>query len=781
MIDQEMADVYYGSLLHDLGKLVQRADINSKRASHQTFGADFLAQYTDNQNIIDALRYHHNQFGTKNTNLRTAKVADNAPVYLTYIGDNIAAGTDRRYEEELQSGWDSKTPMSDIFNRFSLKLGKRYLPASSLDEEDFTKMEPLNSRLDFTQAEYAKILETFKAGIMSVKLTPEYVDSVLNLVEGAMSQIPSDTASNGEPDISLYDHMKLTAAFACSAKQYLDQLGIDDYKTEILKHADKFYERPSYLMVGYRFEGSEDFINSITSKGAYKQLKSRAFYVEMLVRNFLDDLLDRLNLTGANILYQNSHDGLLVVGNTTQNVQGIKQAQKELNDFLTKKFGTKLYMAIGFVEFSSNQVKVRFTKTSEEAAAEYKRVGQNYAWIFDNIEKQINVNSLQRYQKADLLQLNKQGKRQGRECAVCHSVSDLLPDENKCVLCDTLENFSKSIQNEEYFLVNQDPSGLQLGEHTYLHTTTEDEIKDQTISGRVYAKNSFKSGYNQATHIWVSDYSESENNDFTSYADREWTEKDAHTVGIRRLGSLMIDIDDLRAKFLTGFYPQDEGKYTTISRFAEFSRRLDLFFKLYLNQFAEDSEYHLSIIYSQGDKVFILGAWDDLLDFAQILHDEFAKWTDGKLTFSAGLGMFNPSTPINIISRETNELLNAAKLEGKDRIALFAKDNILTFSDYRDDILYGKLVTIQEFFDHENQRGKAFIYKLISLIRERDEQDRISFARLAYFLSRLESESENKQAFKTFKEKLIEWFDDELEIKQAELALMLYVYSIREE
>lgn len=30
MIDQEMADVYYGSLLHDLGKLVQRADINSR-------------------------------------------------------------------------------------------------------------------------------------------------------------------------------------------------------------------------------------------------------------------------------------------------------------------------------------------------------------------------------------------------------------------------------------------------------------------------------------------------------------------------------------------------------------------------------------------------------------------------------------------------------------------------------------------------------------------------------------------------------------------------------
>ncbi|MGZ1140868.1 hypothetical protein ACXO1G_09585, partial [Lactobacillus delbrueckii subsp. bulgaricus] len=63
----------------------------------------------------------------------------------------------------------------------------------------------------------------------------------------------------------------------------------------------------------------------------------------------------------------------------------------------------------------------------------------------------------------------------------------------------------------------------------------------------------------------------------------------------------------------------------------------------------------------------------------------------------------------------------------------------MTFDEYKNDIVMGKQRIIQEFFDGESERGKAFIYKLLSLIRERE--DRISFARLAYFLTRLEDAS----------------------------------------
>ena len=135
--------------------------------------------------------------------------------------------------------------------------------------------------------------------------------------------------------------------------------------------------------------------------------------------------------------------------------------------------------------------------------------------------------------------------------------------------------------------------------------------------------------------------------------------------------------------------------------------------------------------------------------------------------------------PINIIARQSKELHRAAKLAGKDRIALFSKENVLTFDEYEKDILEGKLRIIADFFDNESERGKVFIYKLLDLIRER--QDRISFARLAYYLTRLEEASSNKENFRKFKQRIMTWFSDDKEISQVELALTLYVYSIREE
>ncbi len=778
-MDKKMVETFYGSFLHDIGKAIQRQE-SGVRKNHQTLGSEFIKDYTDDEQIIDALYYHHNQWEEKPTNLRNAAIPADSAAYLTYIGDNIAAGTDRRYEEGGTRKWDHKIALSDIFNRFGDQQGKRCLHPTEMRPDLVSDMDPLavNEKEKFTPERYQRVVSLFKAGMQKVELTEDYIPSVMNLVEETMGQIPSDTAEDGEPDISLYDHMKLSAAFACAIKQYLDYHNDHDYQETLFGNGKssyrekKFYKEKAFLLVGYEFAGTDDFINTITSKGAYKQLRSRAFYVEMLTRWFLDRLLAEMDLTEANILYQNSHDGLFFVGNTGRNVQIIQKAQKRFNEFLLKNFGSKLYLALGTAEFSAADIKAGNSKLEE-----YQRVAKNYAELFKDLDSWIDRDLDQRYDMATLKRLNAFGKKSGRECAVCHSVMNMLPDENKCVLCGKLENFSQDIQKEKYFVVNDDSHGLPLDDEHYLHTVSEEEVQDQELSGKVYTKNSYASGKQQATHIWVSDFSRAPRNSFSYFSDREWRAEEELPTGIKRLGSLMFDFDDLHAKFLTGFYPQEGGKFTTISRFAELSRRIDLFFKLYLNQFAED--YHLSIIYSQGDDAFVLGAWDDLLDFAQDIRDTFVKWTDHKMTLSAAIGLFPDSMPINIIARQSKELLRAAKLAGKDRIALFSKENVLTFDEYEKDILEGKLRIIADFFDNESERGKVFIYKLLDLIRER--QDRISFARLAYYLTRLEEASSNKENFRKFKQRIMTWFSDDKEISQVELALTLYVYSIREE
>lgn len=756
-MEERMVNQFYGSLLHDIGKAVQRAE--NVRKKHQIVGADLLEKFDANREITRSLRYHH-------INYMSSSLPKDSLSYITYIADNIASGTDRRSEnDENGRKWNSKTPLQDIFNRFGNEPSKRYIAPSELRPNVVDKILPSKVMHDYTPGEYSRGVSYFAEGLSAIEFTEEYAPSVLNLVEATMSFMPSSTNMLEVADISLYDHMKLTAAYACSILQYAEEKGIADYEKTFKNGANSFYKKKSFMLIGFRLEGVQDFIYTITSKGAHKQLRSRAFYVEMMSQWFVDSFLKKSGLTRANVLYSDTEHGYIIVGNTNDNRNIIVEAQKEFNEFLLENFGVKLYMAVGTAGFSASQVMM------ENSSDEYTNIFREIDFILDK-------NSKNRYQASEILKLNKAGKKDGRECAICHSTGNMVDDQNKCELCEKLENFSTNIQKQEFFVINDDSNGLPVSKNAYLSTVTEDEVKKGEVQGRIYAKNRLDTGHMQETHIWVGDYSMT--NDYNSYAKRKWTkDENGNSIGIKRLGALMIDVDDLYAGFLSGFKIQGEGKYTTMSRYATLSRRLQSFFKLYLNNFAEDKE--LSIIYSEGDDVFAIGAWDDILDFVQDVYDYFKKWTDGKMTFSAGVALVESKTPINVIARETKALLDKAKLSGKDRITLFSEDNVFTFNEYIQDIVFDKLSVIREFFENEQDHGKAFAYKLLDLIRNRSEKDRISFARIAYYLARLEETSQNKDGFGKFKRLMIDWFNDNDEIKRAEMALMLYIYEIRED
>ena len=106
---------------------------------------------------------------------------------------------------------------------------------------------------------------------------------------------------------------------------------------------------------------------------------------------------------------------------------------------------------------------------------------------------------------------------------------------------------------------------------------------------------------------------------------------------------------------------------------------MSLFFKFFINQIAE--EFAVSIIYSGGDDVFAIGAWDDVIEFTVALREEFLYLTNEKLTLSAGIGMYHEKTPINILARQTGELEEAAKNSGKDAICLFDPSNTFGFDE----------------------------------------------------------------------------------------------------
>ena len=331
--------------------------------------------------------------------------------------------------------------------------------------------------------------------------------------------------------------------------------------------------------------------------------------------------------------------------------------------------------------------------------------------------------------------------------------------------------FSKEIAHNHFIITKN--KGLPIGPNACLKGIAFEKLSQEDFS-RVYVKNDYKAGTVKATHVFVGDY---QHTTIDKYADLS---KNENKLGIKRLAVVRLDVDDLGAAFMAGFSQQGNGQYSTLSRSATFSRSMSLFFKVYINQFASDKK--LSIIYAGGDDVFAIGSWQDIIAFTVELRQNFIKWTNGKLTLSAGIGLFADKTPISLMAHQTGELEEAAKGNEKDSISLFSSDYTFKFDQFIANVYDDKLEQIRYFFNHQDERGKNFIYKLIELLRN---HDRMNMARLAYYLTRLEelTRETDRNKFKTFKNLFYSWYTnkDDKDRKEAELALLLYIYEIRKD
>ena len=88
-----------------------------------------------------------------------------------------------------------------------------------------------------------------------------------------------------------------------------------------------------------------------------------------------------------------------------------------------------------------------------------------------------------------------------------------------------------------------------------------------------------------------------------------------------------------------------------MSRTATLSRQLSVFFKYYIRDILENGEYSIqgedskrkrkvTIVYSGGDDVFLVGSWNDVIEAAVDLSEKFKCYTQGTLSISAGIGIY---------------------------------------------------------------------------------------------------------------------------------------------
>lgn len=816
------------ALLHDIGKMCLRAD--HSLGNHSNAGANFLKKYMDNsleaEQVSRCLRLHHAKA------LKTAKLLADDFSYIVYEADNIAAAADRREREDegVDRGFDAQSCLQSVFNIFgeqtSNPVSKYYLRGLNPSDKFNYPTTEMCYASDDKYEELVNVLESNfqRAGVLDMSN-----GELLRILEDVMSYIPSSTNKNEVCDISLYIHSKVTAALASCMYEYFSENKIKDYKKYCYDQSgnSEFRKQDAFLLVSGDFSGIQDFIYTVPSKGALKSLRGRSFYLEIFMENYIDEILQQLGLSRANLLYTGGGHFYLLAANTDTTKDNLKKIQNACNEWLLEKFGTKLYMAMGFAPCSASDLQNSGMQRN----------------VFAAVSKKLNQDKLCRYDIQNLAKLfdsdssynkNLDGSR---ECAVCHmSSKKLIANSDAGDICPTCKGLfqlgEKLFKANRHFAVLSKAVGEELdlfgyNKPLFLAVMDEKELEENSSSlVRIYSKNKALTGRNIGTRLWLADYySTNDKGAVMEFEDlAEQCCDGGH--GIKRLGVLRADVDNLGAAFIGGFirYGKEEPeKYATLSRYADLSRDLGMFFKLAvsklcrgeLNGFDNINQQQFSlyglqkpvqrkvhVVYSGGDDMFIVGAWDELIELAVDIRRAFTRFTNGKLSFSAGLAMFSHGYPISKMAEITGMLESAAKSSNKmkNSIALFGFEteqknagsclcceHIYDWTTFTDKVCKEKLqfllqhLNIDTLDNNKLKTGKAMLYRLLNLLEEKD--DNMNLARFAYTLGRMQPEKASvqlQQCYNEFSQQMYKWFKDADARKQLRTALDLIIYYIRD-
>ena len=755
-----------GSLLHDIGKVVYRS---GDGRNHSESGYSYLKTETKIQDkeILHCVRYHHA------ANLKGADLAKDDCAYITYYADNVAAFTDRREAQEQEPGFDKKIPLASVFNILNGNHGNSHYAMQVLNPEDGIHY-PTEDEIRMDEQFYQTVIRNITDNLKGITLDEEYLNSLLSVLEANLSYIPSSTSKKELADISLYDHVKMTAAIASCVEQYLSEKGEDDYRDRLFMHAQQSYEEAMFLLYAMDISGIQNFIYTVGEQGALKGLRSRSFYLEIMMEHMVDELLGKLSLSRANLIYTGGGHCYLLLPHTETVCNVLADYEKELNQWFLEHFDTALFVGTGYAPASANALR-----NVPEGS---------YANLYLDISEQITAKKGHRYTADMIRKLNARKPDGERECKVCRRVAKLKAEEDKCPICRALEKMAGSVLEEDFFTIisEKEKDALPMPFGRYLVADSEQELlkrMGQDSYVRCYTKNRIYTGKHVTTKLWVGDY----------YSDKTFEELAQHSEGVPRIGILRADVDNLGMTFLYGFKGADgKGTYETLSRTATLSRQLSLFFKCYINEILRNGSTNLLgaggarravIVYSGGDDVFLAGAWNDVIAAFSDLRQALERFSQGTLTISGGVGVYQADYPLNVMAKEVEHLENCSKKDGKNAITIFSTDHRYPWAEFERSVLHEKLPVLDAYFGATEDHGMAFLYHLVELLRNTGEK--INTARYVYLLSRMEpQEEENKQKleqYRRFSQKMYEWSKDETNRKELITAMYLYVYLNRTE
>lgn len=684
------------------------------------------------------------------------------------IARNMDGGSPENSRERLTR------PLSSIFNSLN-NNNQNYGYEPENDGIPFPKPNPKELTADY----YGKLKKRLTEQVGKISWKKENVNRMLMILEDNLSYIPALVKEGGPADISMYQYLKMAAALGSSILVYTENMDRELRKKKLTTEFEGFLNEKAFLIYSMDISGIQSFIYTIHTREALKTLRARSFYLELLTEHMIDNVLESLGLTRAHVIYSGGGHCYFLLPDTEDFRERLSKEEEAVNQWLLQQFETDLYVGGGYAECSANELCDK-----PEGA---------YGEIFRTISKTISRKKAARYTTGQIIYLNsRQHQSYTEECSVCRRLI-VNGDDGRCQFCAALSAFSSKILSADFFSVGREKSEdrLALPGGYYLSAGRRTEAGPV----RIYAKNAVRTNEAPNGKLWVGSYTAGET--FQEYAEK--------AEGINRIAIFRADVDNLGTAFVSGFSGgKGKRQKASLSRTAALSGQLALFFKYYINDILQHGTYSLDgkpeearnvvIVYSGGDDLFVAGAWNEVIEFAVDIRNALKRFTQGTLTLSGGIGIYQDSYPISAIAAEVENMENSSKrLPGKDAVTIFEdgvshlendekiSDGTYHWDEFIDQVIGEKYVCLRDFFQNMPDRGNSFLYNLLELIRNRE--DRINIARFAYLLGRMEPDAregkERQDVYREFARKMYDWIRNDRDSRQLKTAINLYAYKNR--
>ncbi|POZ50605.1 type III-A CRISPR-associated protein Cas10/Csm1 [Methylovulum psychrotolerans] len=718
----EQDHVVFGSLLHDIGKFFQRAEtlgahyqdedikqrycqtdsqggwVGSHVLNTLSFCERLAAQLpilnppiseSPPEHWVDLAAHHHRPVTDNNAYL--AKLVQAADAF---------ASAEREQGEFQHQGIHQKTRLEALLGRVTLKNAVNpanyFLPLAELalteaaiypksaeawgmHAEQKDGKSVWLAQADTLSRDYKKMAVAF---LQELDAFPQYGQTspqalraisrtLLALMEKYLSQVPAAT-NVLRPDISLYDHLRITAAIAEGLYRYhadkhnLASIDFNDLGTK------------KWLLVCGDFSGIQNFIYKITSKGAAKGLRGRSLFMQLLCDAAAEQILRTLGLYPSARIYSSGGKFYLLIAKTQQTA--LTSEVERINQALLSEFRGELTLSIGMAELKADDFKEG-------------EMGKHWQAANDDLQKKRQRPFVSQIdQDADFFMpedLHTAGACQvcDRDDASAGIHEETGPDNGGlfriCKQCKGLRDIGRELVDAQYlfWVWGADRVTVRKNKPSYLHRIllpgtdctlyflAEPPLFAPDIAlydchleslNKLAAPNGNQYGYSTGFRFvgkWDT-AKESGEFEFNGFAD--------HAIGIKRLGVLRMDVDNLGELFIRGLqFKQPQGGVQTmgsLSRVATLSRQLHLFFAGYLSVLA-DAFPRCQIIYAGGDDVFILGSWDELPDLAHKIRTEFRRYCadNPHFTISGGIALATGKYPISKTAATAGEAESQAK------------------------------------------------------------------------------------------------------------------------